>query len=144
MFSFKNKDSSVLQDKAESPINYIAFHPSGYYLAAAFVDRINFFYVANNSLKPYRHIMIKGCFLIRFSRGGHLLAAAHPKPKSTQSLINIYNAYTRQLVILLPGHTFIIRDLQWTANDYLLYSCALDGTISEWAIGNGGCRSWTS
>ena len=82
----------------------MTFHPTGYYLVAAFIDRISLFYVSNNSLKPYRHILLKGCFLLKFSRGGHMLAAAYPKMKSNAELINIYNAYSRQLITILPGH----------------------------------------
>lgn len=39
-----------------SPLLCVAIHPSGYYLAASFIDKIRIFHILNTELKLYREI----------------------------------------------------------------------------------------
>ncbi len=56
----------------------LAFHPSGYYLAVSCIDKLRFFHVLNNELRPYRELGVKNAHILKFSRGGNLLAACYP------------------------------------------------------------------
>jgi hypothetical protein len=50
-----------------NPLLCLAFHPSGYYLAAGFVDKLRFFHVLYNELKVILKILIKKyLFLLNF------------------------------------------------------------------------------
>ena len=116
-----------------NPLLSMAFHPSGYYMAAGFTDKLRFFHVLANELKSYKEITCRQCTQLKFSNGGHLLAAAAPITKS-QYVINIYEAFTTEFVINLKGHTGVIQDIMWSPNDQSVFSCGLDGGIYEWKL----------
>lgn len=54
----------------------VAMHPLGFLAAVAFFDKIRVVQVLADELKPHRLISAKGVRLLKFSNGGHLLAAA--------------------------------------------------------------------
>ena len=73
------------------PLLSIAFHPSGYYLAAGFIDKTRVFHIMHDELREFhKDILIKNCDCMKFSNGGHYLACVFQKHKSPQYLINIY------------------------------------------------------
>jgi hypothetical protein len=37
----------------------VAFHPSGYYLAAGFIDKLRIFHILHSELRVYRELPIK-------------------------------------------------------------------------------------
>ena len=39
----------------------LAFHPTGYYLAVGFIDKLRFFHILHSSLREYKEVGIKGC-----------------------------------------------------------------------------------
>lgn len=57
-------------DISRSALLSVAFHPTGYYLAAGFFDKLRLFHVLNDKLRTYREISVKNCTIIRFSNGG--------------------------------------------------------------------------
>lgn len=70
MFYFRLKESD------NKPLITLSFHPCGYYIAVGCKDKLRFFHVLNNELRPYREIQIKGAHIVKFSRGGHMIATA--------------------------------------------------------------------
>jgi len=48
---YVKEDSKGLE--ATRPITCVAFHPSGYYIAAGFIDRLRFFHILHNTLRLY-------------------------------------------------------------------------------------------
>lgn len=119
--------------EVSNPLLSMAFHPSGYYMAAGFTDKLRFFHVLANELKVYKEISLRQCTQLKFSNGGHLLAAASPVTKS-HYVINIYEAYSTEFVTTLKGHTNAVTDILWSANDQFIYTCGLDGGIYEWKL----------
>jgi WD40 repeat protein len=79
---------------------------------------------------------------LKFSNGGHLLAAAYPKQKYNIHHINIYNAYTLEEVAHLTDHNNIITEMVWTRNDEFLLSTGLDGAIIEWRVSDWSCKKF--
>lgn len=61
----------------------VAFHPSGYLLAAGFYDKLRVFHVLHGELRVYKELVVKNCTQIKYSNGGHMLAAAYPRAKSS-------------------------------------------------------------
>lgn len=91
MFYFKMKE----EFDSDKPLITLAFHPSGYYLAVACIDKLRFFHVLNNELRPYRELGVKGAQIVKFARGGHLLAVCYPiREESNHHHIKIFNALT--------------------------------------------------
>jgi WD40 repeat protein len=74
MFYFKMKEDL----DTDKPLLTLAFHPSGYYLAVGCVDKLRLFHVLNNELRPYRELGVRNAHIVKFSKGGHLLATAFP------------------------------------------------------------------
>mmetsp|Transcript_2049 Transcript_2049/g.1876 ORF Transcript_2049/g.1876 Transcript_2049/m.1876 type:complete len:333 (-) Transcript_2049:2294-3292(-) len=130
---------SVLEDtKGEiNPVLSLAFHPSGYYLAAGFIDKLRVFHVCAEELRLYRTLGIKNATCLKFSHGGHILAAAYPRPPNqSQYWINVYDAYTLEPLSAVPlkGPNQPVLDLLWTPRDESLISCGLDGGVYEWRV----------
>lgn len=96
-----------------NPLLSMAFHPSGYYMAAGFTDKLRFFHVLANELKVYKEIGLRQCIQMKFSNGGHLLAAASSITKSN-CIVNIYDSYTTEFVATLKGHTGVVTDMLWS------------------------------
>ena len=65
------------QNNEITPLISIAIHPSGYYLAAGFIDKLRIFHILHSELRQYREISLKAVTNLRFSAGGHLLACSY-------------------------------------------------------------------
>lgn len=124
-------DTSQVSDI--KPLLSVAFHPSGYYLAISFVDKVRMFHLLLDELRLFRDIATPSCNLLKFSMGGHFLAIV------SGLSIYIYKAYTLQLVTLIQAHTSPIQDMGWASKDSKLVSIGSDGSIytfltTNWAI----------
>jgi hypothetical protein len=66
----------VLEDmsirEAAKPLISVAIHPSGYYMAASFIDKIRMHHILHDEFKHYKNIDIRYCKTMKFSSGGHL------------------------------------------------------------------------
>ena len=78
--------------EAAKPLKSVAIHPSGYYLAASFIDKIRLYHILHDELRHYRNLEIKNCSKMRFNTGGNLFFVVDQKN------VMIYNAYTLQKV----------------------------------------------
>jgi hypothetical protein len=65
--------------EAAKPLISVAMHPSGYYMAASFIDKIRFYHILHDELRHYKNIEIKNCQRMKFSSGGHLFFAVANK-----------------------------------------------------------------
>jgi hypothetical protein len=61
----------VLEDMAirdaAKPLISVAIHPSGYYLAASFIDRIRMYHILHDELRQYKNVELKNCSKMKFS-----------------------------------------------------------------------------
>jgi len=82
----------VLEDKAvrnqARPLITIAMHPSGYQLAASFIDKIQIHHILHDGLRKLKSIDLRNCNLIKYSKGGNYFFAVE------KSTITVFNAYT--------------------------------------------------
>ena len=62
--------------EAVKPLLTVAMHPSGYYMAAGFTDKIRIYHILHDELREFRNLEIKNCSQMRFSHGGQWFAAA--------------------------------------------------------------------
>ena len=86
----------VLEDmsirEAARPLISVAIHPSGYYMAASFIDKVRLYHILHDEFKHYANIDIKFCKVMKFSGGGNLFACADNRN------IHFYNSYTLEKV----------------------------------------------
>jgi len=65
--------------EAAKPLKSVAIHPSGYYLAASFIDKIRIYHILHDELRHYKSIEVKNCQRMRFNSGGNLFFAVDNK-----------------------------------------------------------------
>lgn len=58
-----------LRDQAK-PLLSVAMHPSGYYMAAGFMDKVRIMHILHDELREFRTLEIKNCVKMKFSTGG--------------------------------------------------------------------------
>jgi cilia- and flagella-associated protein 57 len=131
MFYFKVRE----EFDCDRPLITLAFHPSGYYLAVGCVDKLRFFHVLNAELRPYRELGVRSAHIVKFSRGGHLLAACFPaREEASVTLIKVFNALTLEEVAVLKDHQSPVRSLEFKKYDECLLSAGEEGAIVEWRV----------
>ncbi len=129
----------ILTDKENSEkemdIISIAIHPDGYYMAVSDKDMIRFFHLCYKEIRFYNNdanaleIPKSNCTLLKFSNGGHLLAAVCGKN------IFIIRSYSREtLKVFKTNHKSTIRSIVFDDKDYFLYSIGNDGIIVEYNL----------
>ncbi|EDQ92382.1 uncharacterized protein MONBRDRAFT_13840 [Monosiga brevicollis MX1] len=120
----KLESSKVFQDEILS----VALHPSGHLLLAGFGDKLRLMNLLVNDIRPIHAFSIRECGECRFSRGGHLFAAAQG------AVVQLYSTYTFEHVGNLKGHNGRVRSIFWSADDARLLTCGIDGAVYEWDV----------
>ncbi|ETO14419.1 hypothetical protein RFI_22950 [Reticulomyxa filosa] len=108
----------------------ISAHPSGMHIAVGFHDKLRLMNVLMDDLQIYQDFSIKGCTQVKYSNGGHLLAAVNA------SVIQIYTTYSLQIVTILKGHTAKIHSIWWSLDDRQIITTSADNSIFIWDIIN--------
>ncbi|CAE8629856.1 unnamed protein product [Polarella glacialis] len=117
---------------AGEEITGVAVHPFGFFLAISFSDRIRFMQILAKELKPFRELLVRGLRCVRFSNGGHLVAAVQSK------LVVVWNTRTLKKLQTLKGHPSQVSSISFDPDDKLLMTCGEDGSLCEWST-----LSWT-
>jgi cilia- and flagella-associated protein 57 len=123
-------DPSAISDI--KPLLSVAFHPSGYYLAVSFIDKVRLFHLLFDELRFFREVNTPNSKVLKFSSGGHLLAIG------TNQNINVYRSYTLQLVQVLQTDGISIQDIGWMSLDKKLVAVTSDGAIYEYLASTWG------
>lgn len=98
-------------------------------MAIGCCDKLRFYHVLDQTLRNYREVVLRGVVQLKFTNGGHMLAAAYPRQKHNIHQINVYNSYTLEEIARLSDHSNVITDLCWKFDDKFLYSVGIDGTV---------------
>jgi WD40 repeat protein len=121
----------------EMDILSVAIHPNGYYLAISDKEMIRFFHLCYRELRFYNNDVTNNenaksnCHLLKFSYGGHLLAAVSNKT------LYIMRSYTRETIKVFDTvHTGIIKNLVFHEQDHYVYTIGADGLIVEYNLFN--------
>jgi len=122
----------VLEDMAirnqARPLISIAMHPSGYQLAASFIDKIQVHHILHDGLRKLKSIEIRNANIIKYSRGGHYFFAIEKQN------ISVFNAYTyvelRKIVVTAPR----IFNLVFADMDKAFAVVGGDGYLNRWKL----------
>ena len=121
----------------EMEILAVAIHPNGYYIAISDKEMIRFFHLCYKELRFYNNDSTASenshpdCYLLKFSHGGHLLAAVSGKQ------IHILRSYTRETIKNFDSpHHKKIEKIFFHEQDHFLYTLSSDGMICEYNLFN--------
>ncbi|XP_071381606.1 jouberin isoform X1 [Centroberyx affinis] len=73
-----------------------------------------------------------GCFTVRFSHAGTILAAACADRDAFP--VVVYEIPSGKVLAAFSGHLSIVYDLCWSRDDRSLLSASSDGTVREWNV----------
>mmetsp|Transcript_73714 Transcript_73714/g.130134 ORF Transcript_73714/g.130134 Transcript_73714/m.130134 type:complete len:1375 (-) Transcript_73714:58-4182(-) len=126
VWNYQTGNCELCWTAPEEPVG-IAIHPFGFFLAVGFVDRIRFMQILAKDLKLFSEISVKNVRHLRFSHGGHLIAAAQAK------LVLIFNSRTLKRVATLRGHPKDVAAISFEPDDKSLTTIGEDGRLCEWS-----------
>lgn len=121
----------------EMEILSVAIHPNGYYIAISDKEMIRFFHLCYKELRFYNNDSTavdnshSDCHLLKFSHGGHLLAAVSGRQ------MYIIRSYTREtLKTFDTPHNTKIEKIFFHDQDHYVYTVGADGMICEYNLFN--------
>ena len=97
LWNFQERKQELCKEIEADPLD-IAMHPSGLSVMVAFVDKIRVYSILLGKLHETRELGVRQCNMIRFSRGGQMVAAA------SGSSIIIFDTNTGTQLTALRGH----------------------------------------
>jgi WD40 repeat protein len=122
----------VLEDMAirdaAKPLKSIAIHPSGYYLAASFIDKIRLYHILHDELRLYKTLEVKGCTLMRFNAGGNYFFVVDQKN------VVIYNSYTLVKVHQIRATSEGVSDIVFGERDSTFAVITPDGFLGRYRL----------
>ena len=68
-----NFTTGVGKDQSSKPVLSIAMHPSGYYMAAGFIDKVRVMHILDDELRDFRSLEHRNVSRMSFSNGGQYL-----------------------------------------------------------------------
>ena len=122
----------MLEDKSvrnqAKPLISIAMHPSGYQLAASFIDKIQIHHILHDGLRKLKSIDLRNAYIIKYSKGGSYFFAVEKQS------IYIYNAYTLVQLKKLDFGTPKIFNLVFADLDKAFAVVGTNGYIGRWRL----------
>ena len=120
----------------ELDILSVAIHPNGYYLAISDKEMIRFFHLCFKELRFYNNDIVgndnakANCHLLKFSYGGHLLAAVSGKT------VYLIRSYTRETIREFKTLHSSIKSIAFDESDRFLYTVGQEGLVMEFNLFN--------
>ena len=105
-------------------------HPSGYYMAAAFIDRVRVMHVLDDELREYRTLDHRSCNKMKFSSGGQYLIIVEQKN------FFIYASYTLECLAKNKSPSPFISSIAFNDNDTQFGMVSGDGFVYRYDLVN--------
>lgn len=121
------KKMDLMRSFEEEPIS-LSVHPSGVYVAVAFIDTIRIFSLLLEEIADVREISARGVNFIKYSKGGQYIASANG------AVMQIYSAVNGSPVCSLRGHNNRIKSCVWMNFDSRLMTVGVEGTVYFWEL----------
>ncbi|CAG9863767.1 unnamed protein product [Phyllotreta striolata] len=112
----------------EDDIYSVDLHPTGLYAIMGFSDKLRFMTIMIDDIIVTKEFNVRACSKCRFSRLGHLFAAANG------SIIQVFSSVTFEMLYILKAHNRRISGLDWCANDNVLASAGVEGALYLWDV----------
>ena len=105
-------------------------HPSGYYMAAGFIDRVRVMHVLDDELREYRNLEHRNCHKMKFSTGGQYLVVVEQKN------FFVYASYTLECLSRNKSPSPFITSLSFNDNDTQFALVSADGFVYRFDLLN--------
>jgi hypothetical protein len=103
-------------------------HPSGYQLAASFIDKIQIHHILHDSLRKLKNIELRNAYLIKYSKGGQYFFAIE------KQTIFVYNAYTFTELKRISIDTPKVFNLVFADLDKAFAVVGANGYLGRWKL----------
>jgi cilia- and flagella-associated protein 57 len=130
VWNISERRIEITKHFAEEPCA-LSVHPAGLYVVIAFADKIRIASILLDDICITKEFNIRGCTEVRFSKGGHYIAAANG------ANVQIFNAMSGAVVSTLRGHTAKVRTIVWMNLDTKLMTIGQEGTVYFWEAFTG-------
>lgn len=104
-------------------LNGIALHPSGYYMAIAFSDKVKIYFIMDSEFKLYRELEVKNCHTIKFSNQGNYLACVDLKE------ISVFYSFSLEKPRRIQAPSQSVTNVCFNYNDTVISVVSRDGFI---------------
>lgn len=105
-------------------------HPLCLQCAIGFKEGLKIYFMLEEDLKCTYEYFSKPCTALKYSEGGHYLAAGY----AIQNVIHIMDSYSMVTIKSLNGHSSNVKELIWMSHDKLLLSTCVNGNVNVWNI----------
>ncbi len=130
VWNYLTWNCEISHEFSEDP-TCIAAHPAGFQCIVGFKERVSMFNILMDDLKPCREMQLKHCKAVTFCNGGHMFACA------IGISVMVFNTAKFENISSMTGHIRPVRSLSWSADDRLLYSAGVDGSVYGWDAASG-------
>jgi WD40 repeat protein len=113
------------------PVLSIALHPSGYYMAAGFIDRVRIMHVLDEELRDFRSLEHRSCHRLKFSNGGQLLVIVE------QKMFFVYASYTLECLVRSKCPSPTVSSIAFNDKDTCFSLVSGDGFVYRYDLLNG-------
>jgi WD40 repeat protein len=119
------------KDGGPKPVLSIAMHPSGYYMAAGFVDRVRIMHVLDEELRDFRSLEHRNCHKMHFSNGGQFLVIVE------QKMFFVYATYTLEKLYYSKCPSPNVSSIAFNDKDTYFSLVSADGFVYRYDLLNG-------
>lgn len=116
-------------------IQAMALHPSGFYLLVAHFDRVQYYTVFPDGVKPGQFVPVRGCTEISFAHGGHLFAVNDEE--HNVHVVRFWEAI-RPFEYKFSAHTGKVKSITWLEDDTGFVTVGADSQILYWKLKPNG------
>ena len=125
-------------NKKDNPfVEALAVHPSGYYMAVGFEDKLTLFHILNNDIRDYKETLLQGVSFVGFSEAGAYLVVCCSKGTDTFTSweLILMNSYTLELVYSFLDWNSPIVSVKFCRQDTCMVAMCSGGSIRLCSIG---------
>ena len=118
----------TVQGTNNTYLQSIAIHPSGFYMAIGFIDKVKIYHLMQAELREFQVLDIKNCHIMKFSNGGQILACVDIKD------ISLFQSYHLDKPRKQQCPSKDVTQIDFNKNDTMISVVSKDGFVQKYDI----------